>query len=260
MDGENNGNPIINHPFWGYHYFWKQPYNSLFNCMKGFFWDPFIRIYFLHRGLWDTETPAGRLLTFWYSLSAWRQGLGWNPKDLRISAANLGFKVTFRKKILNPSWFFCEGTKAFKKKSAKHLGDYWDYEFFFFEKVRTPTELWRPSFWRSYLNKGHLTVWRPRGAVWKKWQTSHRNASIQARCNTFGAWRYFDNSKFWFCLFCIYRHIHSMVFFFKLCFSFSTSSPINLFAVFQGCHNAGSELCSPAGPCSLAGKTIPAAG
>lgn len=85
-------------------------------------------------------------------------------------------------------------------------------------------------------------------------------SGIISRCNTFGAWRYFDNSKFWFCLFCIYRHILSMVFFFKLCFSFSTSSPINLFAVFQGCHNAGSELCSPAGPCSLAGKTIPAAG
>ena len=103
-----------------------------------------------------------------------------------------------------------------------------------------------------------------------KWQASQRSkafkhvsfffSGIISRCNTFGAWRYFDNSKFWFCLFCIYRHILSMVFFFKLCFSFSTSSPINLFAVFQGCHNAGSELCSPAGPCSLAGKTIPAAG
>ena len=48
MDGENNGNPIINHPFWGYHYFWKQPYNSLFNCMKGFFGTPlFVFTFFI---------------------------------------------------------------------------------------------------------------------------------------------------------------------------------------------------------------------
>lgn len=164
---------------------------------------------------------------------------------------------------------FLWGHKSLQKEKRETFRRLLRLRVFFFEKVRTPTELWRPSFWRSYLNKGHLTVWRPRGAVWTSIATQQ---SIQARifffffsgiisrCNTFGAWRYFDNSKFWFCLFCIYRHILSMVFFFKLCFSFSTSSPINLFAVFQGCHNAGSELCSPAGPCSLAGKTIPAAG
>lgn len=45
-------------------------------------------------------------------------------------------------------------------------------------------------------------------------------SGIISRCNTFGAWRYryFDDSKFWFCLFCIYRHILSM--FFSLIFFF----------------------------------------
>lgn len=149
---------------------------------------------------------------------------------------------------------FCEGTKAFKKKSAKHLEDYWDYEFFFLRKFGP-----RPNF--EGPPSGAPTWTRDTSLYGGPEVLSEQVANIAtqqsilfffvfsgtiSRCNTFGAWRYFDNSKFWFCLFCIYRHILSMF------FSFSTSSPINLFAVSQGCHNAGSELCSPAGPCSLA--------
>ena len=125
-------------------------------------------------------------------------------------------------KILNSSWFFCEGTKAFKKKSAKHSGDYWDYEFFFWESS-DPDRTVKALLLALLLEQGTPHCMEAQRCCLNKWQASQRSkafkhvsffffSGIISRCNTFGAWRYFDNSKFWFCLFCIYRHILSMVF------------------------------------------------
>ena len=67
-----NGWFIMEHPinmgcFGGKHpYFWKRPY-----LLSAIQWDPWD---------WDFPKSTGRLLTFWYSLSAWRQGLGWQSE------------------------------------------------------------------------------------------------------------------------------------------------------------------------------------
>ena len=128
---------------------------------------------------------------------------------------------------------FCEGTKAFKKKSAKHLGDYWDYELFFWESSH-PDRTVKALLLALLLEQGTPHCMEAQRCCLNKWQASQRSKAFKqvsfffffffsgtiSRCNTFGAWRYFDDSKFWFCLFCIYIYIDTffpMVFSLNLC-------------------------------------------